>query len=107
MTDKDKRKIKSAKQLKSFRNKMGIHIAWFDSLSKTKQYDLLFTWMRRKSASPNEVKLIKRKYLLTNVVEKKYPAKIKYFIKEMKMVPRFRPSKINFRQTVIDLILNK
>lgn len=106
MTEKEKRKRKSAKQLKSFRNKMGIHIAWFDSLSKTKQYDLLFMWMRRRASTPNEVKVIKKTYVAyLHRVEKRYPAKLSYFIKEMKMVPMFRTTKMKFRQTVIDLIL--
>lgn len=106
MTEKDKRKRKSAKQLKSLRNKMGIHITWFDSLSKKKQYDLLFMWMRRRESTPNEVKVLKKRYgTYLHRVEKIYPAKLSYFIKEMKEIPMFKPNKMNFRQTVIDLIL--
>ena len=42
----EKKRRQHEKELNSFRNKMGSNIVWFDSLSKTKQYDLLFGWKR-------------------------------------------------------------
>ena len=45
---KEKKKRQHEKELKSFRNKMGQNIVWFDSLSKTKQFDLLFQWKKEK-----------------------------------------------------------
>lgn len=82
---------------------MGIHIAWFDSLSKTRQYDLLFLWMRRRASSPAEVTFIKSYF--SRKTYKKYPAKLKYFIIEMRASRGFRPTVMNYRESVIDLIL--
>lgn len=48
LSNKDKKSRQHEKELASFRNKMGSNIVWFDSLSKRKQYDLLFQWKKLK-----------------------------------------------------------
>jgi len=63
----EKKRRQHEKELKSFRNKMGSNIVWFDSLSKTKQYDLLFGWKREKSSnklqSPEDKIIFKRTWV--------------------------------------------
>ena len=44
ISKKEKKARQHKKELKSFRNKMGSHKIWFDSLPLGKQYDLLFLW---------------------------------------------------------------
>ena len=44
MLEKERKKRKHKKELKSLRNKMGKNIIWFESLSPKKQYDVLFLW---------------------------------------------------------------
>lgn len=48
LTKKVKSKRKSEKELKSFKNKMGDNLIWFNSLPKQKQYDILFMWKEAK-----------------------------------------------------------
>lgn len=113
LTEKEKIKRKNEKKLKSFRNKMGSNIVWFDSLNKQKQYDLLFEWQQekyRKRFVTKPVKQKKRKLVsafgrrrIENVEVTIYPANLKHFIKETKL--RYRPSVVKIRETAIDLLL--
>ena len=61
ISEKESKRKQHEKELKSFRNKMGQNIVWFDSLSLTKQYDLLFQWKRErhnnKLTNPKKLKL--------------------------------------------------
>lgn len=117
LSNKEKKRRQHEKELKSLRNKMsGSNIVWFDSLTKTKQYDLLFAWKREKNINRLEkpvVRKVRRRVLHNNrfvyqwVDVISYPTNIKYFIKKVKSVPGFRPSVTNLRQSAIDLILNK
>lgn len=115
LSDKEKKRRQHEKELKSLRNKMsGQNLVWFDSLTKTKQFDLLFAWKREKNMNRKK-KPVVRKVRQRVVINKKftykwvdvlsYPANIKYFIKKTKSVPGFRPSVTNLRQSAIDLIL--
>lgn len=113
LTDKEKNKRKNQKKLKSFRNKMGTNIVWFDSLTKQKQYDLLFEWEHekyRKRFITKPIKQKKRKLVRTlgrrrieNVEITIYPANLKHFIREAKL--RYKPSVVRVRETTIDLLL--
>ena len=102
---KEKKKRQHEKELKSFRNKMGSNIIWFDSLPLGKQYDLLFSWKREKFNNKHE-KPVKKylKYIRQYYTE--YPVNFKYFLKPYKNNRHFQPSVINLRNTTIDLILN-
>ena len=85
----EKKRRQHEKELNSFRNKMGKHIVWFDSLSKTKQYDLLFGWKREKNSNklqaPEEKTILRPVYVgyRRKMVKQKitsYPASLKHFI---------------------------
>jgi hypothetical protein len=114
---KEKKKRQHEKELKSFRNKMGQNIVWFDSLSKTKQFDLLFQWKKEKKNNKltiPEKTFVRRLQLdsswrrTTKWVEiTKYPPNLKYFIQERKHSRMFTPNISNVRQATIDLLLNK
>lgn len=119
LSEKEKIKRKSEKELKSFRNKMGSNIIWFDSLGKTKQYDLLFGWKRVKKynllTKPVYV-LIKTRIPLDplrpwgkkKVIKKpelKYPPSLKHYIKSCKSNSSFRPKVQKLRETTIDALL--
>jgi hypothetical protein len=117
---KEKKRRQHEKELRSFRNKMGSNIVWFDSLGKNRQYDLLFGWKRVKSMN----KRVQPEYVLVNkrvpvdpkrpygrskiikVLELKYPASLKHFIKECRQRRDFQPSVRNVRQATIDILLN-
>ena len=113
LTEKEKIKIKNEKKLKSFRNKMGSNIVWFDSLTKQRQYDLLFEWQNEKYrkrfvTKPTVVRKtvwdsINYKRKIINVTE--YPANLKHFIREVKQTRRYKSSVVKIRETAIDLIL--
>jgi hypothetical protein len=117
----EKKRRKHEKELKSFRNKMGSNIVWFDSLSKTKQYDLLFGWkkikFRNTITKPEYRKVTKRipidpqrpwgRKKLVQVMELKYPPSLKHFIKECRESRLYKPMIQNLRQTTIDIILNE
>jgi len=113
LTEKEKIKRKNEKKLKSFRNKMGSNIVWFDSLNKQKQYDLLFEWQQekyRKRFITKPTKQQKRKVVrigsrrkIETVITTIYPASLKHFIKEAKL--RYKPSVVKIRETAIDLLL--
>jgi hypothetical protein len=113
LTDKEKTKRKNQKKLKSFRNKMGINIVWFDSLTKQKQYDLLFEWEQEKYEKKLVIKPIKKR---KRILVKKgyryspvwsdviiYPANLKHFIRESK--PRYKAEVSRVRETTIDFLL--
>lgn len=112
----EKKRRQHEKELNSFRNKMGSNIVWFDSLSKTKQYDLLFGWKREKSSNklehPEEKTIIKvvrvgwGKRMRTKEKVTNYPASLKHFIEKCKQNPNFRPSVTKVRDTAIDILLN-
>ena len=115
LSNKEKKRRQHEKELKSLRNKMGgQNIVWFDSLTKTKQYDLLFAWKREKSMNrltKPVIRKVKRRVILNNRFDYQwddvisYPANIKYFIKKVKHTYAFIPSVTNLRQSAIDLIL--
>lgn len=116
LSNKTKKKIQHEKELNSLRNKMGSNIVWFDSLSKTKQYDLLYAWKQEKSRNKLTkplVRKVRRRVLINNRFVMKlvdvisYPPSLKHFIIKSKSLPGFAPSKVNLRQSAIDLILNK
>ena len=111
----EKKRRQHEKELKSFRNKMGSNIVWFDSLSKTKQYDLLFGWKREKSSnklqSPEDKIIFKRTwvgYRIKMVKEKvtSYPVSFKHFIVKCRVNPNFQPSRTKVRDAAIDILLN-
>jgi hypothetical protein len=116
-----KKRKQHEKELKSFRNKMGSNIIWFDSLSKTKQYDLLFSWKRSKfinnRTAPEYVIVSKKTPLdplrpwgrkkITKVKELRYPASLKHFIIKCKDMREYKPNVIKVRENTIDLILNQ
>jgi hypothetical protein len=115
ISNHEKKRRQHEKELKSFRNKMGKNIVWFDSLSKTKQYDLLFGWKREKNSnklqSPEEKTVMmpswvgyRRKMIKQKVIS--YPASLKYFIEKCKINPSFRPHRTKVRDAVIDILLN-
>ena len=118
ISEKEAKRRQHEKELKSFRNKMGQSIVWFDSLSRTKQFDLLFQWKREKSnnklTKPEKVKVRtsqidsrtwRRVFKWVEVT--KYPPNLKHFIKERKNLRMFTPNIVNVRQATIDLLLNK
>jgi hypothetical protein len=94
---------------------MGKNIVWFDSLSKTKQYDLLFGWKREKSSNKleqPEQKTILRPYrtgFRTKMIKQKitsYPASLKHFIIKCRVNPDFQPHRTKVRDAAIDILLN-
>lgn len=97
ISEKEKKRRQHEKELKSFKNKLGSNIVWFDSLSKRKQYDILFRWKSEKYIKKN-VTVPKRS--LSYKLSKIYPANIKHY-------RRYKPSIVDLRQTTIDLLLNK
>jgi hypothetical protein len=120
LSNKEKKRRQNEKELVSFRNKMGSNIVWFDSLSKRKQYDLLFGWKRLKHMNnrtkPEYVKVNKRvpidptrpygKIKMVVVAEIRYPASLKHYIKECKKTRMYQPIVQNVRQATIDILLN-
>ena len=118
ISDKEVKRRQHEKELKSFRNKMGKNIVWFDSLDKAKQYDLLFQWKREKHN--NKLTIPEKTYVRESTIDgktwrrifkwveiTKYPPNLKYFINERKNSRMFTPSIVNVRQATIDLLLNK
>lgn len=119
LSNKEKKRRQHEKELASFRNKMGSNIVWFDSLSKRRQYDLLFGWKRLKHidvrTKPEYVKvsrrvpvdpqdLMERKIVV--VEELRYPPSLKHYIKECKKERIYQPRIQNVRQAAIDILLN-
>lgn len=120
ISDKRKKQLQHEKEFKSFRNKMGSNIVWFDSLSKTKQWDLLFAWKKLKSKNkltkPEWTIVPKRvpvdplrpwgRARVTKVNQLKYPPSLRHFILECKSSGQFLPMVTKVRETTIDMILN-
>jgi len=120
LSNKEKKKRQHEKELVSFRNKMGSNIVWFDSLSKRKQYDLLFGWKRvrhmDKRTKPEYVEISKRvpvdptrpygKKKIIKVLELRYPPSLKHYIKTCKKARIYQPRIQNVRQAAIDILLN-
>jgi hypothetical protein len=118
ISGKEAKRRQHEKELKSFRNKMGQNIVWFDSIGRTKQFDLLFQWKREKSnnklTKPEKVKVKTSQIdsrtwrrIFKWVEVTKYPPNLKHFINERKNLRIFTPSIVNVRQSTIDLLLNK
>ena len=119
ISNKEKKKRQHEKELASFRNKMGSNIVWFDSLSKRKQYDLLFGWKRvrhmNKITKPEYIEISKRvavdptrpygKKKIIKVLELIYPPSLKYYIKDCKKNRMYQPRIQNVRQAAIDILL--
>ena len=120
ISNRRKKQIQHEKEFKSFRNKMGSNIVWFDSLSKTKQWDLLFAWKKLKSKNkltkPEWTIVPKRvpvdplrpwgRARVTKVNQLNYPPSLKHFILESKSSGQFHPIVTKLRETTIDMILN-
>lgn len=110
---------KHIKELKSFRNKMGSKIYWFDSLSEKKQYDLLFAWKKfkyfNKLKKPEYSFFYKRVPIDSNkpygrkkiVRDKKliYPPSLKHFLSQYYRNPYFQPIKTVKRDIIINSLL--
>jgi hypothetical protein len=112
MTELEKKKSQHEKELKSFRNRMcGSNLIWFDSLSKKRQYDLLFEWKFEKHSNKiqkPEVRFVRkrkpyRKFELIKVIN--YPANLKYFIREKRNQNRWRVQTSAIRNAAIDILL--
>lgn len=97
-----KNKKKHKKELESFRNRMGSNLVWFNSLSTSKQYDILFLWKIEKWREKNNKR---PKFIFVRRTKIKNPLKLKYWIKSWKYSMRFSSSRTNIRNSVIDIIL--
>jgi hypothetical protein len=84
-------------------------------LSKTKQYDLLFSWKREKEnnklQAPEQKTILrpsfigfKRKMIKQKITS--YPASLKHFIIKCRVNPQFQPSRTKVRDAAIDILLN-
>lgn len=104
MLEKERKKRKHKKELKSLRNKMGKNIIWFESLTPKKQYDVLFLWKNEKRfnniTEPTTIKNIWGDITI-------YPPNFKHFINKLKTQHNFKVNKQTLRENTIDLILNK
>jgi hypothetical protein len=94
---------------------MGKNIVWFDALSKTKQYDLLFYWKiekkRNKLQAPEQKTILRPIYdgRRGRMVKQKitsYPPSFKHFIIKYRVNPQFQPHKTKVRDAAIDILLN-
>jgi hypothetical protein len=104
MLEKERKKRKHKKELKSLRNKMGKNIIWFESLSPNKQYDILFLWKHEKRFNNlTEPAICKNRWVDIKI----YPPNFKHFINKIKQQSRFKVNKQTLRENAIDLILNK
>jgi hypothetical protein len=116
ISEKEKKRRQHEKELNSLRNKMGKNIIWFDALSKTQQYDVLFRWKKEKHRNtltqPQKKTLIKRVGGYTNgrftTIKKKievisYPPNFKYFLKNIK--PYFSVSVSKMREAQLKHLL--
>jgi len=111
MTSKEKVRRKHEKELNSFRNKMDKNLVWFDSLTLSKQYDLLFEWKmikyqnRLKSPLKSQVRkfnVVLRKFETVEVIS--YPASIKYFIKSRRQSKRYRSNVDKAREAILNIL---
>jgi hypothetical protein len=112
LTDKQKKKRQHEKELKSLRNRMGKNLVWFDSLSKRKQYDVLFLWKQYKYFNNLEkpkvryVKVFRHSGGIQMIKVIDYPPNLKYFIKDLRLKFRFKVDKSVLRNSAIDLLLS-
>jgi hypothetical protein len=112
LSNKSKSKRRYSKELKSFRNKMGDNLFWFDSLTSENQYDLLFQWKYAKNRCNIKTPTVKN--ILTydrngQRIKKEikiYPIKLKYWITEIIILGRFIPSLRKKREVAIKMILD-
>lgn len=104
MLEKERKKRKHKKEMKSLKNKMGKNIIWFESLTPTKQYDILFLWKHEKRFN-NLTEPTIHKSAWGDI--KLYPPSFKHFINKLKKQSRFKVNKQTLRENAIDLILNK
>ncbi len=108
MTSKEKMRRKHEKELNSFRNKMDKNLVWFDSLTLSKQYNLLFEWKmvkhQNKLKTP-EVLKVKRFNVVVEIIS--YPASLKHFIKSKKQSKRYRSSVDRAREAIINILFKK
>jgi hypothetical protein len=114
LTDLEKSKRQHRKELKSLRNKLsGPNLVWFDSLSKTLQYDFLFEWKKEKKTNKltKPVKSIIKRHVfgkITTVEVVKYPPNLKHFISHRR--ENFRKYRLVIdrkRDALINILLNK
>lgn len=95
---------------------MGKNIAWFDALSTTQQYDLLFAWKREKKMNkktkPDKKTLFRRVGGWTlgryQTIRKKieivsYPPNFKHFLRNIK--PKFSVSVTKIREAQLRHLL--
>ena len=104
MLEKERKKRKHKKELKSLSNKMGKNIIWFESLSPKKQYDVLFLWKHEKRFNNLTEPTINKSSWGEITL---YPPSFKHFINKLKKQHNFRVNKQTLRENAIDLILNK
>lgn len=107
LSNREKKRRKHKKELKSFRNKMGINIIWFDSLPIEKQYSLMFNWKKEKyfkrSIVVPEIKKIRmRRYIK---IIKIYPPKLKHYVRIIKKSKRYMSNVCDMRNATIDLLI--
>lgn len=121
ISDKEKKKRQHEKELNSLRNKMGVNIVWFDSLSLRKKYDILFGWKRLRKVKtrqkPEFVEITKRvpidplrpwgRKKLVKVTELWYPPSLKHYIKDCRKNSKYQPRVQNIRETSIDMLLSE
>lgn len=116
ISNKEKKRRQHEKELKSLRNKMGKNIAWFDALSTSQQYDLLFAWKMEKKINkktkPEKKIMVRKVGGWTNgryqTVRKyieivSYPPNFKYFLRNIK--PRFSVSITKIREAQLRHLL--
>ena len=94
MLEKERKKRKHKKEMKSLRNKMSNHLVWFE-------YDILFLWKHEKRFN-NLTEPTITKTSWGDITS--YPPNFKHFINKLKQQNRFKQT---LRQNAIDLILNK
>lgn len=114
ITDKEKKKRQHQKELKSLRNKLsGPNLVWFDSLSKTLQYDFLFEWKREKQKNKLTVPVkstIKRRRFgkISTIDVVKYPPNLKHFISNSrKNFRKYQVIVTRQRDAMINILLNQ
>ena len=110
-SNKSKSNKKHIKELKSFKNRLGKNLIWFNSLSTEKQYDLLFMWKKEKWLSENGLrpKLIVKYNFITRKREKiRNPElKLKHWIIPWRYSGRYNAAKSKIRNSTINIILNE
>ncbi len=120
ISKKEKKKRQHTKELKSLTNQLsGSNLIWFQSLTREKQFDLLFMWKKHKHENKTKsVQIVyrpvkepidpKRPWGLKKIVKKRflqYPASLKHFIKSCRLKPLFTISRQRVRETAIEILL--